>query len=179
MPEALAAATTPQTVTVSDDPETRKHLIVLEVCILKDRKKALEDLIDEKQAALRLLMKTDGDRRRQTDDGTASFYPHPIFEVHDRAALAEMFRKETLVETFKPTAEFIKAAHKAKLPVAKAITESVDERFKIERRRTKAAKEMQARVIEETKQAAEERVTRLARIMLVDRQRLNTKGGQA
>lgn len=178
MPEATTAAE-PQTVSVSDDPETRKHLIVLQVCILKDRKAALTKLIEEKQAALRLLMKADGDRRRKTEDGTASFYTHPTFEVHDQAALAELFSKDTLVEVFKPTSAFVKAAHKAKLPIEKAITEGVDERFKVERCRTRAAREMQERVIEETKREAEARIERLARIMLADRQRLNTKGGNA
>ena len=176
MSDAATAPATQAPAAISSDDETRKHLLIAEICIYRDRIAALSALMDERKAALRLLMKAGGDRKRTTDLGTATFYTQATFEVHDRKQLAKMFSKETLVEAFKPYSDFVKAAQKQKLPIEKAVTIGADERFKVERPRTERAREMQDSVIEETKRETEARVERLARIMVTDRQRLN-KGG--
>jgi hypothetical protein len=160
-----AANDTPPTLDEQEDE------LLYRLAILKDRKASIEELIERETARLRIMMKNRGEPRRQTELAQSTFYEHRTFEVHDPDALAHLFTLDELAHGFKPTAEFYDAAKKAGVEVEKAITVGVDERFKVERRKTAKAREMQDRIINETMRETEARVNELAR-----RMRLNRKG---
>jgi hypothetical protein len=168
---APAPSQTPQ-VALTLDQEADE--LIFKLAVLKDRASALKDLIDQGQARLRLLMKNRGETRRQTDDGNALFYEQRTFEVTDPDELAKLFTKDELARGFKPSADFFDAAKAVRLPIEKCITAGVDERFKVERRRTAASSEQQDRIIKETKREAEQRVNELARLMRSNRARERT-----
>lgn len=151
--------------------EEQEDELLYRLAILKDRKAAIEELIERDTARLRIMMKNRGEQRRHAELAQSSFYQHRTFEVHDPDALAHLFTLDELVRGFKPSADFYDAAKLAKIDIDKAITCGIDERFKVERRKTAKAREMQDRIMDETMRETEQRVNELAR-----RMRQNRKG---
>jgi hypothetical protein len=79
--------------------------------------------------------------------------------------LCHLFTKAALAGICKPNKAFVEAAKRLGVNVAAAITEGVDERFKIERARTKAARDMQTVAIEESAAQIEEKIVAYMKAM--------------
>lgn len=164
MPDVADRVQTPATEPTDPRAEEKADLLA-QLSILDARKKAVERLIEDRKAKLYLLMKQDGDLKRQTPEATATRSSRRKFVIFDRSRLAELFPAAVLLEQVKVDAAFYDAAKKAKVSIDDAVTVESDESFKVEPRRSAAAKERQERIIEETKAEMASRVAALARRM--------------
>lgn len=140
------------------DAQKEKEKLIDEICFLKDQKAALDKCLRSRNDRLRTLMARDGDRKLKIDAGTASFYVQSMYSIHSTDMLCHLFTKKALAGICRPNKAFVEAAKRAGIEVDSAITEGVDERFKVERSRTKAAREEQKAYIEQTAEKFEERI---------------------
>jgi hypothetical protein len=141
--------------------DKEKENLIREICILQTRKESIEELIDERKARLELLMAQDGERDRIQSEGEASFTQRRVVEVVSPEECVKRFSKQVLAEHFKPGVAFIEACDKEKVGYDGALIVGSTPSFKVERARTKAAKEFQKKLIEETKKQAEETLVKI------------------
>ena len=145
----------------------QREEIMRRICIYKARREALDSLIEEETARLKLSMQGAGDKKFIVEEGTANFISRRSFKVTDPDKLLRAVPANVIANEFKPTAEFVDAAAHAGKSLKSCISISHNSSFRIDRARTSQAREMQKAIIDETKQAARERVEHLARMMSV------------
>jgi hypothetical protein len=141
--------------------DTEKENLLTELAILQCRVDAFEKIIDDRRGRLEGLMAQDGEKTRVVSTAQASFGNRRAVEVVSAAECARIFSKAILAENFAPTIAFVEACEAEGIKIAGALRVGSSPSFKVERARTKAAKELQKRIIEETRKTAEETVTKI------------------
>lgn len=157
----MPATTSKTSDAAAREQEKTKLLLIRQINILEGRKAAIDNLIEEKKAELRLLMAGDGDRKKSSPDGDAEFGTRRSFKVIDYKSLMSMFSKQTLAENFSPKAAFIDAAIKAGKDIEKAVRIAYDETFKVSRPKGREAKKQHELLIERAKKEAADNVKKL------------------
>lgn len=139
--------------------EKLKNALIDEICFLSTQKAAVVQCIEDRKERLRLLMSEDGDRRRTTPAGSASFQTKNVYSVRDRQALAELFEPAVLADICRPTKAFIDAAKLSGIDYQKAISAGLDETFKVEPARSKQVRDAQKSAMAKSAKAAEKAVS--------------------
>lgn len=155
-----------ETTATSTQRAAEKELLLSRICILKSRAKALETLIEEDRARLELMLSEDNQDKLIVEQGNVVFGSRRSFSVTDPEKLAELIPPVELAREFKPTAAFVDGAKKAKIDIFQAVKVEHPSTFRVERARTKAAREQHAQIIEETKEAAKRAADEVARRLL-------------
>lgn len=135
--------------------EVEKIDLIREIAILACRKDAIEELMDKRKDRLEGLMAQDGERERVTADGDAKFSQRRTVNVVSAEECVKRFSKLVLAEHFSPPVAFIEACDKEKKDYKGALIVGLSPIFKCERARTKAAKELQKKIVAETMAQAE------------------------
>jgi len=142
------------------DQDEEKAKLLKELAVLTDRKDAIEEMIKARKVRLKTLMNEDGERTLEGEWGAAAFKPKRAFSIEDRAALKK-FKKDVLIEGFKPTAKLVDALGKRGISVKGVITIGVNETFEYSRPRGKEAQARRKEAIARSMQEAEEKVAEI------------------
>jgi hypothetical protein len=170
MPETKKAAETDKA-SAEDaarlERDREKMTLLSEIAFLDTQKEVLDGLIEYRKERLKLLMGNDGESARSNDEADASFSTRRSFQVANPEGLVLLFdtpakAAEILAQNFKPTATFVDSLTEAGKKVDGIITVGLSETFIVARAKTRAAKERQRQIVDESKKAAEERIKALA-----------------
>lgn len=155
----VAAAATP------DAQELELQRLLTEHAVLKDRRDAIDEMIEVRKERILLLMSESGMSRVKNDAGEASFMRRRSFKVHDKDRLAELMSPRQLAALVRVTADVYDAAEREGIPLDEAVTVGQSESLTISRSRTKAANEARKHYIEESKRQAEQRIEAAVRLL--------------
>ena len=156
-------------VSQSSDVQVRleKENLIRRICILRSRRDALDNLINEDKKRLELLMSGDAQDKMIVEEGTARNQNRRRYFVNDPEKLAALIPAVELARGFRPDKAFVEGATKAKIDVLESAIGYADtSQFIVERARTKAARELTQQIIEETQQAASDKADEVARRLL-------------
>ena len=132
--------------------------LLTEHAVLKDRRDAIDDMIEVRKDRILLLMSEAGLGRYKNDAGEASFTRRRTFKIHDQARLVELMSPAQLASLARVTADVYDAAAREGIPLDEAVTVGISESLTVARARTKAANDIRKQYIEESKRQAEQRI---------------------
>jgi hypothetical protein len=141
-----------------DERELELSRLLTEHSVLKDRRDAIDEMIDVRKERILMLMSESGMGRYKSANGEASFTCRRSFRVHDRDRLAELMSPKQLASLVRITADVYDAADREGVPLDEAVTVGQSESLTISRARTKDAQELRKKYIEESKRQAEQRI---------------------
>ena len=142
-----------------------KDELLHDICILKSRTESLEELIEDKRARLELLMGGDGERARVIAEGGAKFGERRAVKVIDPAEVAKKFPKQVLAEHFSPPVAFLEACDAEGKDYTGALIMGKSPSFEVARAKTKAAKALHEKMVEQTKREAEETLAKIRKTL--------------
>jgi hypothetical protein len=143
--------------------DREKMQLLQELALLETQAEALDGMQKDRKQRLKLLMAGDGESARSAEDAEASFGQRRSFEVTNPEGLVMLFDTPkdaalVLAQNFKPSATFVDGLTQAGKKIQGIITVGLDETFSVSRTKTKAAKEKQRKLIEESRKTAEARI---------------------
>lgn len=148
-----------------DDREVELERLLTEHAVLKDRRDAIDEMLEVRKGRINMLMSEVGLGKYKSDAGEASFSRRRSFKVKDRDRLAELMTPRQLAALARVTADVYDAAEREGIPLDEAVTVGHSESLTISRARTKTAREARKHYIEESKKQAEQRIEAAVRLL--------------
>lgn len=146
------------TVTTDQQREEEIERLLTEHSVLKDRRDAIDGMIDVRKERLLLLMSEAGIGRYKGKSGEVSFTRRRSFKVTDSDKLVELMSPRQLASLVRVTADVYDAAMREDIALDEAVTVGRSESLTVSRSRTKEAKDRRKKYIEESKRQAETRI---------------------
>jgi hypothetical protein len=144
---------------VSDDTENDElDQLIQEYAVIKDRRDALDDMLDVRKERILLVMSETGARKHKCGAGATSFTKRRSFKVHDAKKLASLLPKTQLAALARVTADVYDAAVAEGIKIDKAVTVGQSESLTVKRASTKEANERRSKYINESRKQAEQRI---------------------
>jgi len=132
--------------------------LINEYAIIKDRRDALDEMLEVRKDRILLVMSEIGARKHKCDAGATSFTRRRSFKVHDIDKLAKLLPKRQLAALAKMTADTYDAAKAEGIPLDEAVTVGQSESLTVSRAKTKEANKRRATYIDESRKQAEARI---------------------
>jgi len=132
--------------------------LINEYAIIKDRRDALDDMLEARKDRILMVMSEAGARKHKCAAGATSFTRRRSFLIHDIDKLTKLLPKRQLAALARMTADTYDAAKAEGIPLDEAVTVGQSESLTVSRAKTKEANKRRMAYIEESRKQAEARI---------------------